>query len=457
MNNYYFTGIGGIGMSAIAQLFKAQGDIVSGSDRDYDNNINLNLFNKLTTQGIKLYPQDGSGINMELKNLVVSSAIETDNLDIKKAKECNVPITTRAELLAKIVNNGFGIAIGGSNGKTSVTALTGWVLDYAGLDPRIIVGGYLNNYITDTNPGNYKSGKSSNVVIEADESDGSIVNYKPQISVITSISKDHKTIDELSALFRTFANNTIDELIINADCRNIRAAKINHKKITTYGIESEADIRAEDIKYLSWGTRFRSGAVTFELNMPGKFNIFNALAAITVASKLKIPQETIAKALVDFKGIESRMNIMGKVNGNFVINDYAHNPDKIKASIEAIKTHSEKDLIVIFQPHGYGPTKFLKEELISVFASKLSGNDTLIMPEIFYAGGTANKSISSRDITDSLKTKGINANYFSNRNEIIDFLRIESKINHNILILGARDNTLPDFCHEIINNLNNLY
>ena len=457
MDNYYFTGIGGIGMSAIAQLFRSQGNIVSGSDRSYDNNINLNLFKKLVTQGIKLYPQDGSGINMELKNLVVSSAIETDNLDIKKAKECNVPITTRAELLAKIVNNGFGIAIGGSNGKTSVTALTGWVLDYAGLDPAIIVGGYLNNYITEKNPGNCKSGRSSYVVIEADESDGSIVNYKPQISVITSISKDHKTIDELSALFRTFANNTMGELIINSDCLNIKAAEINHKKITTYGIESDADITAEDIKYLSWGTRFRSGAVTFELNMPGKFNIYNALAAITVATMLNIPLETIAKALVDFKGIESRMNIVGKVNGNNVINDYAHNPDKIKASIEALKTHSKKDLIVIFQPHGYGPTKFLKDEFISVFASKLSRNDTLIMPEIFYAGGTANKSISSKDITDLLKTKGINANYFSHRSEIIDFLRIEAKVNHNILILGARDNTLPDFCQDIINNLNNLY
>ena len=457
MDNYYFTGIGGIGMSAIAQLFRAEGDNVAGSDRNYDNGINLNLFSKLVSQDIEMYPQNGSGINLGLKNLVVSSAIETDNLDIKKAKECNIPITTRAELLAKIVNNRFGIAIGGSNGKTSVTALTGWILDYAGLDPTIIVGGYLNNYITKTTPGNYKSGKSNNVVIEADESDGSIVNYKPQISVITSISKDHKTIDELSALFRTFANNTREELIINADCPNLKASKINNKKITTYGIENNADIMAEDIKYLSWGTKFRCGTVTFELNMPGKFNIFNSLAAITVATKLKVPHETIAKALVEFKGIESRMHIIGNVNGNNIINDYAHNPDKIKASIEALKTHSEKDLIVIFQPHGYGPTKFFKEELISVFSSKLSRNDILIMPEIFYAGGTANKCISSKDITDTLKTKGINANYFLNRNEIIDFLRIKEKINYNILILGARDYTLPDFCHDIIRNLNNLY
>ncbi|MGR3219906.1 MAG: UDP-N-acetylmuramate--L-alanine ligase [Candidatus Anammoxibacter sp.] len=452
MANYYFTGIGGIGMSSLAQILSAQGHKISGSDRNYDRDQNLTLFDKLTTQGIKLLPQDGSGINSKLTNVIVSTAIENDNSDVKKAKEIDIPIITRANLLANIFNNKFGIAIGGSNGKTSVTALTGWILDYAGLDPTIMNGGYIKNFITKTNPGNARAGRSDIMVIEADESDGSIVGYKPKISVLTSISKDHKTIDELFKLFDIFANNTNNKLIANADCPNVSKLVSGKKNVVTYGIKQEADILAKDIKFHSWGSTFRVDNDIFKLNLPGQFNISNALAAIAVAEELDVNGKNIIEALYNFKGVGCRMDIVGTHKNIKVINDYAHNPAKIMAAIDALR-FDNKRLVIIYQPHGYGPTRFLKDELIMALKTKLQETDVLIMPEIYYAGGTAKKDISSKDIIDELKAGGINASYFANRSQIIGYLETIVEENDNIVVLGARDNTLVDFCHEIMNML----
>ena len=448
MANYHFIGIGGIGMSSLAQILKTQGHNVAGSDRSYDKDADVTIFKKLKTKGIKLLPQDGSGINDELQNVIVSSAIENDNLDIKRAKETDVPIITRADLLANIFNNKFGIAIGGSNGKTTVTAMTGWVLDYADVDPTIIVGGYIKNHLTRTNPGNARSGNSNIFVIEADESDGTIIKYKPDICVLTSISKDHKTIEELFGLFSIFINHRKGKLIFNTDCLNTNKLCQQNKDVITYGIENNADITAKDVKLLSWGSTFRIDNDLFHLNMPGKHNVSNALATISIAKCLNIPNDKTINALNTFKGISSRMEFIGKPNNINVINDYAHNAEKIKAAINAMRIDNKR-LIVIFQPHGYGPTIFLKDELIMAFYTALSYNDILIMPEIYYAGGTANKIISSNDLIETLKAKKVNAVYFAKREEIPDYLKGIAKEGDNILVLGARDNTLEDFCYDI--------
>ncbi|MGR3178737.1 MAG: UDP-N-acetylmuramate--L-alanine ligase [Candidatus Anammoxibacter sp.] len=457
MANYYFTGIGGIGMSSLAQILSAQGHNISGSDRNYDRDQNLTLFDQLMIQGIRLLPQDGSGINSSLTNVIVSSAIEDDNPEIKKAKESNIPIMKRADLLANIFNNKFGIAIGGSNGKTSVTAMTGWILDYAGLDPTIMNGGYIKNFVTNTNPGNARAGQSDIMVIEADESDGSIVGYKPKISVLTSISKDHKTIEELFELFDVFANNTNDKLVANADCPNVSKLVSGKKNIVTYGIKQKADIVAvdviaKDIKFHSWGSTFKVDNDIFHLHLLGQFNISNALAAISVTRNLDVPVKKIIEALNDFKGVGCRMDIVGTHENIKVINDYAHNPEKIMAAIDALR-FDNKRLVVIYQPHGYGPTRFLKNELIMALKTKLLESDVLIMPEIYYAGGTAKKDISSKDIVDELKNGRINASYFTDRSEIIGYLETIVEEDDTILVLGARDNTLADFCREILEML----
>src|SRR3989339_136339 len=215
--SYHFVGVGGIGMSAIAQVLSEQGHTVSGSDRNYDKQITPYVFSKLLSKGISLHPQDGSGVQENTDFVVVSSAIEEDNPDIKKARTLSKNIIKRADLLAGMFNRKYGIAIGGTNGKTTVSCMVGYILDYAGLSPTVIVGGCIKNYIDNFHLGNAKTGTSDIISIEADESDGSIVLYTPHIAVITNISKDHKSIDEISKMFVSFSQNTTETLIINAD------------------------------------------------------------------------------------------------------------------------------------------------------------------------------------------------------------------------------------------------
>ncbi len=467
--SYHLVGIGGIGMSAIAQLLKAQGHTVSGSDRNYDRKLFSHLFSALEQQGIKLFVQDGSGVNGSTNYLVVSSAIEDDNPDIKKARDKGVPIIKRADLLAEIFNNLYGIAIGGTNGKTTVSGMVGWILDYAGLDPTILIGGYIKNYATNALLGNTKVGKSALMAIEADESDGTIVSYRPKVGVVTNISKDHKTLDELSQLFSTFTKNTTEMLVINADCPELRNITIHSKNIITYGSSPDANIRIKDVVCHQRGSRFKINGTTFELNIQGLYNVSNAAAAISVARSLGIPDDKTSAALKTFKGISRRMDLIGEVNGIKIIDDFAHNPAKIMAAIEAARLGAER-LIIVFQPHGYGPTNFMKEELITAFKTKLFPSDVLFMPEIFYAGGRANKNISSGDIINRLCQAGINAFYVPERNDIVDEIRkvlnqrnqgstpdsrLQTRrlVNTTILVMGARDDTLTTFCHDIVKRL----
>ncbi|HHT9126676.1 MAG TPA: UDP-N-acetylmuramate--L-alanine ligase [Candidatus Brocadiia bacterium] len=460
MMSYHLVGIGGIGMSAIAQLLQAQGRTVSGSDRNNDRRLFPHLFSALEHQGIKLFSQDGSGVNGSTNCLVVSSAIEDNNPDVKEAREKGITIIKRADLLAEIFNNLYGIAIGGTNGKTTVSGMIGWILDYAGLDPTILIGGYIKNYATNTFLGNTKVGKSTLMTIEADESDGSIIGYRPKVGVITNISKDHKPVDELSQLFSSFIKNTTETLVINADCPELRNISLRSKNVVTYGSSPDAKIRIKDVVCPPHGSRFKANGTTFELNIQGLYNVSNAAAAISVAKSLGISDDKIFAALKSFKGISRRMDLIGEVNGIKIIDDFAHNPAKIMAAIDAARLSAER-LIVVFQPHGYGPTNFLKEELIAAFKAKLSSSDMLFMPEIFYAGGTANKNISSSDIINRLYQDGINAFYVPERNDIVDEISKALKgqtlgngqVTTTVIVMGARDDTLTTFCHEILKRL----
>jgi UDP-N-acetylmuramate--alanine ligase len=449
---YHFVGIGGIGMSALAQVIKSKGHFVSGSDRGRDNNQTPEIFHKLEAEGIKLYPQDGSGICNSTDFAVVSSAIEDNNPDLKIVGKRNIQVIKRSELLGSLFNDEHGIAIGGSNGKTTVCGMTSWILDKASYDPTVVGGGYIKNYITDKSLGNARFGASDIVVIEADESDGSLVNYTPKVSVITDLSKDHKTIDELVDLFSKFAENTSGTIIINESC--FRSIRVNGKlkTIIKYGGSRGADIRVSQVDCYPFGSRFKVDGSGFELNIPGAYNVFNALAAIAVARVEGVPNDEIKMALGSFKGIKRRMEVVGEKNGIKVIDDYAHNPKKVQAAIDAVRINSAR-VIVIFQPHGYGPTKFLREELISTFVNKLLPDDTLLMPEIFYAGGTANKVISSEEIIKDLKDRGINAFFIPKRDDIVEEVKQRVNPGDSILVMGARDDSLTDLCHAILKRL----
>ncbi|OHB36731.1 MAG: UDP-N-acetylmuramate--L-alanine ligase [Planctomycetes bacterium GWA2_40_7] len=449
---YHFVGIGGIGMSALAQIINSQGHFVSGSDRRNDNKQTPEIFHKLESQGIKLYPQDGTGVESNMDFIVISSAVEEDNPDLKIATQKRIQSIKRSELLGNLFNNKYGIAIGGSNGKTTVCGMASWILDRAGHDPTVIGGGYVKNYITDTFLGNARFGFSEKVVIEADESDGSLINYMPKVSVITDLSKDHKTVDELGGLFSRFAENTSGTVIINESCFRFIRIKGKHKEVIRYGESSEADVRVSQISCNPCGSRFEMQGKNFEINIPGLYNVFNALAAIAVAQTEGVTDKEINKALRSFKGTKRRMEVVGEKNGIKVIDDYAHNPRKIQAAIDAARLSCER-LIVVFQPHGYGPTEFLRDDFISAFAGKLLPADTLYMPEIFYAGGTANKRISSKEIIKELKDKGINAFFIPERQDIITEIKQRAIPDDGILVMGARDDSLTDLCHAILNRL----
>ncbi len=439
-------------MSALAQITKSQGHAVGGSDRRNDKKQTPEVFHKLKSQGIALSPQDGTGVDKETDFIVISSAVEEDNPDLIIASQRNIQIIKRSDLLSTLFNNKRGIAIGGSNGKTTVCGMTSWILEKAGHDPTVVGGGYVKNFITDKSLGNSRFGCSETVVIEADESDGSLIKYMPKVSVITNISKDHKTVEELGALFSKFAENTSDTVIVNESCSRFIKIKNSSKRVITFGEGSGSDVSASQISCNSFGSMFKVKGNDFEINIPGLYNVYNALAAIAVAQTEGISDMEIKVALKTFKGTKRRMEVVGETNGIKVIDDYAHNPRKIQAAIDTVRLISER-LIVVFQPHGYGPTEFLRDELVSAFARKLLPNDILFMPEIFYAGGTASKRISSNDIIKELKSRGINAFFVPVREDIVAEVKQRAAPHDSVLIMGARDDSLTDLCHAILNGL----
>lgn len=433
-------------MSAIAQIIKSEGHSVTGSDRSFDNNQNLEIKEKLQNMGIKIYPQDSSGLSKDIDFFVVSTAVEEDNIEYRKAKELNLKILHRSQLLSKFVLKSRTIAVAGTSGKSTTTALIWHILNEANLSPSVINGAYINSLISSNLIGNAFKGKSDILVIEADESDSTIVNYKPEIGVVLNITKDHKDIGELKRLFSIFISNS-KKAFINKDDKNCMEISRNNQNVFYFTRE---DIRIKEIGMFS--SRFSFKDVDFELPLGGYHNIENALSAIAVSSYYGISLKDISKAIKTFKGTFRRFNLIGEANNIKVIDDYAHNPAKIEATLKTL-TISSSRVIAIYQPHGYTPTRLFKEELKNVFINNLRENDVLIMPEIYYAGGNVIKDISSKDLIEDIKAFHREAFYFEKRNEIIPFLLNIIRENDNIIVMGARDNSLNQFAKEIYNEI----
>ncbi|MFA6448405.1 MAG: Mur ligase domain-containing protein [bacterium] len=452
MANYFFIGIGGSGMSAIAQILAGRGHGVSGSDRSNDSGVNGPFFGKLRELGIRLFPQDGSGVTADCDCVVVSTAIEDTVPDMASARRLGVPVKHRAQALAELFNSERGVAAGGTSGKSTVCGMAGVLLAEAGLDPSIINGGRMKNFGDGLLPGNARAGRSDLMVIESDESDGSIVNYQPAVSIITNVTKDHKTIPELIGLFETFISNTRELAVINADCPIASKLKTDGRKTVYYALDAEADIRPADVELFPFSSTFALGGEKYVLNVPGRHNVSNALAAIAVGRHLGIPEPELRRGIGAFAGIARRFDLIGEAGGVRVIDDFGHNPDKIRATIEALGNLPGRRLLV-FQPHGFGPTKFMRDELIEVFAAKLRPEDRLYMPEIFYAGGSAERSVSSAEIIDAVVSRGRQAFFFETRSGIGDALVADAQAGDAIVVMGARDDTLTEFCRSVLSGL----
>lgn len=443
----FFIGIAGTGMSAIAQYLQGIGKEVSGSDRYFKPGEENETRSKLEAEGIGCFEQDGTGINALTDLVVASAAIEDTVVEIVKAKSLDIPIIRRSELLALIARSKKTIAVGGTSGKSTTSAMLFDILQYAGLEPSIISGAGLVSIIREGKIGNAKVGNGEWLVIEADESDGSIVQYEPAIGLLLNIDKDHKEVDALMEIFTIFKNNS-QQFIVNQS--HPLAAQlsqdINHdfswRKTITAGF------MARDFKQEGLTITFTVNNCPFTLNLVGEHNMENALAAATVAASVGVDLIKSAEALEQYEGIYRRHQVLGQKKGCWVIDDYAHNPAKCAASIRACQPIAPK-VIAWLQPHGYAPTRFLRADFVKEIAAALRPEDEIWMSEIFYAGGTATKDISANDLIEDIRRLGKAAYFVEDRNEFLKTARPHITENSVLLLMGARDPSLEQFAQLI--------
>lgn len=438
MKRYHLIGIGGIGMCGLAQVLLHEGISVSGSDRSYDRGENLELFNKLKGLGIKIYPQDGTSVRRGINKIITSRAIEEDNPDLISAKKLKTPVSYRQDELKKIFRKYSGIAVAGTSGKTTVVGMIGCVFDVAGQDITVINGGIIRNYVTKKDIGNVHIGRLPYFCIETDESEGDLKGYYPEIAVITNIGHDHMSYEKTIKVYKDFAMQIKDTLILNKDIN------IKHKKKITFP-------SVENIELYPANSTFKIDGQKFRLNVPGLHNIHNALAAVGVSRVWGISTKQIVKGLENFKGIKRRFELVSLQNGIKVIDDYAHNPDKVKASIQTARLEKGR-VIAIYQPHGYVPTKMFLNKLAEAFADSLGKNDFLFIAKIYYAGGRVKKNISSGDLVRKIKSidKSLDVQYIPDRDNIKTKIQKIAGNGDTILVMGARDVTLSDWAKEIL-------
>jgi len=445
--NYFFIGIAGSGMSAIAQYLKYSGHNVSGSDRQFaDGEFNATK-DALIKEGILCFPQNGSGINDAIDIVVVSTAIEDNVPEVLSAKQLGKKIIKRSELLASIAMEKRTIAVGGTSGKSTTTAMLFDILDHAGLKPSIIGGAGLTRLIDQGKIGNAAFGEGEWLILEADESDGSIVRYRPEIGLLLNVDKDHQEIEALMELFSIFKNNS-NHFIVNLSHPLSASLSASSNFDFSYTDPLSNKIQATGFTQAGGSISFYIHDVLFSMNLIGKHNMENALAAIAVASSIGVPYMVSAEALNNYKGIYRRHQVYGVKGGVTLIDDFAHNPVKCARSIEACQPISEK-LIAWFQPHGYGPTKFLRHDFVAELAKVMRPQDEVWMSEIYYAGGTAIKDISAGDLINDLKLKGVNAFFVPDRERLFDNMRPHFTYSTTLLLMGARDPSLSDFAKDL--------
>ncbi len=447
----FFIGIAGVGMSAVAQYLRGTGKIVSGSDRYFIEGEENKIKQQLEAEGIRCFLQDGTGITAETQLIVVSTAIEDTVPEVQQAKKLGIPIVRRSELLAQISLTKKTVAIAGTSGKSTSAAMLYEILHKAKMEPSIISGAGLTSLIKQGKIGNAAVGSGDWLIIEADESDGSVVQYQPQIGVLLNIDKDHQEIEELTDLFTKFKKNTTGLFIVNQS--NKLAAQLSADQASNFGFEEKsAGFSVENFAQNGLHLSFTIKGQQFEMNAIGRHSAENAAAAVAAAVQIGVDLKTCAEALARYEGIYRRHQILGQKNGVWVIDDYAHNPAKCAASIKACQPLAHK-VIAWFQPHGYGPTRFLKNDFIQEIADALRPQDEIWMSEIFYAGGTAVKDISAKELTDGIRAKGKKAYFLEDRNDLLEELRPNLDSEVVLLLMGARDPSLEKFCQDLFNSL----
>ena len=448
VEHIFFIGVAGTGMSALAQWLAGAGKKVSGSDRYFTPGTYNETREKLEAAGIQCYEQDGSGITPKTQLVVVSTAIENTVYEVQKANALNIPIIRRSALLALIAKSKRTVAIGGTSGKSTTTAMLYTILEQAGMQPGIISGAGLVSIIQQGKIGNAITGKGDWLIIEADESDGSIVQYQPEIGVLLNIDKDHQELDALQEIFTLFKNNTTGRFVVNQS--HGLAARLSQNKQYDFAIDANAGAGYTATQFAQQGLQisFTINGIAFTMEQVGRHNMENALAATAVANSIGVSLEVCAKALTTYTGIYRRHQVLGKKQGVWLIDDYAHNPAKCAASMAACQYIAPK-LVAWFQPHGYAPTRFLRADFVAEIAATLRPQDEIWMSEIFYAGGTAVKDISASDLINDLKALGKNAFFVADRNNLVAAAKPHFADDCVLLLMGARDPSLEQYAQEV--------
>ncbi len=452
---YFFCGIGGSGMLPLALILRAKSVVVAGSDRALDQGRTAPKFEFLKSQGIALFAQDGSGVTDARQIVVASAAVEDTVPDIIAAKRVGAMRLGRAELLSGLFNEApVSVGVAGTSGKSTTTGMIGWILKAAGRDPTVMNGAVMTNFVSPDVPfASSLVGRSGIFVSEVDESDGSIARYTPAIAVVNNISLDHKSMDELRALFRDYVAKA-KIAVLNLDNAETVALLPGAKKAITYSlVDSSADLFASGIKPAPDGIAFdlaaHDAAWRVTLKVPGRHNVSNALAALAAAEGAGVPLSESVPAIAEFRGVRRRLEIVGSVNGITIIDDFAHNPDKIAATLSTLHDFPGR-LLIMFQPHGFSPLQKMRAEFIDGFANGLAKDDVLLMPEPVYFGGTTTRAVSSEDIAAGIRAAGRSAMALADRAACGETLLGLAKPGDRIVIMGARDDTLTTFAQDLL-------
>ncbi|MCK5632428.1 UDP-N-acetylmuramate--L-alanine ligase [bacterium] len=442
----HFVGIGGIGMSGIAKILKFQGYKISGCDLD----LSQKSVKELISIGCNIYQGNNTPEcnNPNIDILVYSSAIKTSNPEIVAARKRGIPTISRALMLAELMRTKYSVAIAGSHGKTTTTSLISHILIEANMDPTVIIGGHLKNIST-----NARLGKGDFLIAEADESDRSFLQLQATLAVVTNIDLEHletyTDLEDVKQTFRQFLRNLpfYGKAILCIDDPNIRSLMpLPYLKKIKYGIDYKEDIWAEHVQLNSdhsifdLHTKKQGNLGTIRINMPGRHNVLNCIAAIALSLDLNIDFKIIAQAMISFKGIDRRFSYNGNFKGAEVFDDYGHHPKEIYHTLQVARKRAQKKLTVVFQPHRYTRTSKLWNDFVDTFAS--SNVDNLIITNIYPASEQAIPEITSQNLVKAILKKNphLNVTYIPLESQFEEITKkLKSLVNKNdlILLLGA--------------------
>ncbi|MBT3169402.1 MAG: UDP-N-acetylmuramate--L-alanine ligase [Candidatus Cloacimonetes bacterium] len=434
----HFVGIGGIGMSGIAELLLNQGFIISGSDL-----AETDITKHLKSRGAKITRGHDAAVIQDADVVVKSSAVKDDNPEIATAFAKKIPVIRRAEMLSEIMRMSFGIGIAGTHGKTSTTSMVGMVLNTANLDPTVIVGGIVKNFGS-----NNLLGSGKHIVVEADEFDRSFLTLSPIIAGITNIEADHldcyANLDGVKDAFIEYANKVpfFGSIICCLDDVGVQSILPQlHKKVVTYGLSKQAEIRAENIEMKNFTTKYKlivndekMGEIS--LSVAGIHNIQNSLLAVATGLELEIPFAAIQKGLTDYQGVFRRFELKGKRDNITLYDDYAHHPTEILATLKSVKNNTNKRIVAVFQPHLYSRTQDFYQE----FGRSFFQSDVLIITPIFPAREKPIDGVSGRLIADiAIQSGHKNVHYVEQNEDIVKKINDLAKTDDIVITIGAGD------------------